>query len=239
MSETRRRGIVALKIAAGIALLVALVIATRQLPVAESLREFQAYVRELGFAGYFLYVVVYALCCVLFIPASILTLGAGAIFGLYRGFAVVMAGAFLGAMSSFILARTALRHRLEKKIAANAKFRALDRAIAREGTRIVFLVRLSPLFGFTYVNYAFGLTGISVGGYAIATFFGMIPATFAFTYIGYLGEVAADAAVGERSSITLFVQIAGAVIALVVALFVARLARAAIQRAGVDELAGE
>src|SRR5205823_10583594 len=101
----------------------------------------------------------YAICVVFFVPASILTLGAGAIFGLVPGTLVVIAGATLGATLAFILARTVMRRRIEKMTEGNAKFAALDKAIAREGAKIVLLVRLSPLFPFTYINYAFGLTG--------------------------------------------------------------------------------
>jgi uncharacterized membrane protein YdjX (TVP38/TMEM64 family) len=210
----------------------ALVVLFRVLPVGEWLREFQTYVQGLGAAGYALYAVVYAVCCVLFVPASILTLGAGAIYGLWTGVAIVVVGATLGATLSFLLARTLLRARIEKMTQGNARFRALDRAIAREGAKIVFLVRLAPVFPFTYINYAFGLTGVGTLPYVLASFVGMIPGTFAYVY---LGSAAAGAASGEADTTKKVVQIAGAVAALIVTIFVARVATRAIRSAGVDE----
>src|SRR5258708_17774548 len=170
----------AVKIATAILILAALIVAFRVLPVANWLRDFQTYVRGLGAIGYVVYIVVYAVCVVAFVPASILTLGAGAIFGFVGGVIVVIIGATLGATLSFLLARTVMRKRIEAMTARSAKFRALDRAIAAEGTKIVVLCRLAVVFPFTYINYSFGLTAISLRQYVLATFFGILPATGAF-----------------------------------------------------------
>jgi uncharacterized membrane protein YdjX (TVP38/TMEM64 family) len=200
--------------------------------VQELLRSFQGWVVSFGPLGWVLYALVYAVCCVLFVPASILTLGAGALYGLGTGTAVVLAGATLGAALSFLLAKSVLRKRIERMTAGNAKFAALDRAIAKEGAKIVFLVRLSPVFPFTYINYAFGLTGVRTLPYVLASFVGMIPGTFAYVY---LGAAARTAASGETDATKKALQIGGAVVAVVVSLFVARVAAKAIKGAGVDE----
>jgi uncharacterized membrane protein YdjX (TVP38/TMEM64 family) len=215
-----------------LASIAALVVLFRVLPVEEWLIAFREYVRELGPAGYALYAAVYAACVVLFVPASILTLGAGAIYGLGTGVAVVLAGASVGATLAFLLAKGLLRKRVERMTQGNAKFRALDRAIAREGARIVFLVRLAPVFPFTYINYAFGLTGVKTLPYVLASVVGMIPGTFAYVY---LGAAAADAASGGAGTTELAIRIAGAVVAVAVTIFVARLATRAIRSAGVEE----
>ena len=198
----------------------------------ELLHSFQGSVIGLGPLGWVLYALVYAVCCVLFVPASILTLGAGALYGLGTGTAVVLAGATLGATLSFLLAKSVLRKKIERMTAGNAKFQALDRAIGKEGAKIVFLVRLAPVFPFTYINYAFGLTGVKTLPYVVASFFGMIPGTFAYVY---LGSAAAGAASGEADTTKKIVQIAGAVVALVVTIFVARVATKAIRSAGIAE----
>jgi uncharacterized membrane protein YdjX (TVP38/TMEM64 family) len=198
--------------------------------VQELLRNFQGWVTGLGPVGWVLYAAVYAVCCVLFVPASVLTLGAGAIYGLWKGTAIVLAGAILGATLSFLLAKSVLRKKIERMTTGNAKFAALDRAIAKEGAKIVFLVRLSPVFPFTYINYAFGLTGVRTLPYVLASFFGMIPGTFAYVY---LGSAAAGAASGEADTTKKVVQIAGAAVALAVTIFVARVATKAIKTAGV------
>ncbi|MFP5246421.1 MAG: TVP38/TMEM64 family protein, partial [Thermoanaerobaculia bacterium] len=137
--------------------------------------------------------------------------------------------ATLGATAAFLLARTVLRPRVETMTANNAKFRALDRAITREGTKIMWLVRISGFPPFTWVNYAFGLTGVHLRDFIITTLFGIIPGTLAFTYAGAAG---AAALTGEGNRVSLIVTAVGAVI---VSVFIARIATRAIRRAGVDE----
>lgn len=188
------------------------------------LLEFQAYVRGAGAIGYLAYIAVYAVCVVCFVPATILTLGAGAIFGLIPGTLVVIAGATLGATLAFLLARTVLRDRIRRRIERNPKFRALDEAIAEQGTKIVFLVRLSVLFPFTWINYAFGLTGVRFRTYVWTTLVGIAPATFAFVYIG---SIANEAATASRAR--LIVYIVGAVAALAVSIVIGRIATRVIR----------
>jgi uncharacterized membrane protein YdjX (TVP38/TMEM64 family) len=220
------------KILVALLIIAAIIIAYRFLPVSEWLRAFQTYVRGLGALGYVVYVVVYAICVVAFVPASILTLGAGAIFGFVGGTSVVIIGATIGATLAFLLARTVLRKRIEKMTESNKKFRALDRAIANEGMKIVFLVRLAVVFPFTYINYAFGLTAIPLWRYVLATFLGIIPATAAFVFAS---SAATRAATTSISNITKIVYIAGGVIAIIVSILIGRIASRAISRAGVED----
>lgn len=204
------------------------IVAFRFLPIAVWLRGFQGYVRGLGPAGYVVYALGYGVIGT-FVPASILTLGAGAIFGLAGGSIVVMVGATIAASLSFFLARTILRHRIETITARNPKFLAVDRAIAREGAKIVALVRLAAVFPFLFMNYAFGLTGIRYGRYILATIAGILPGTIAFVWLG-----AAGAELATQHTAKTIITIVGAVIALAVSIFVARIAARAIHNAGVD-----
>jgi uncharacterized membrane protein YdjX (TVP38/TMEM64 family) len=224
------------RIVAGLAALGSFILLVRLLPIGPWLKAFQAWARGLGLAGLALYALIYAVCTVLFVPGSVLTLGAGAIYGLWLGTAVVLVGANLGAFFAFLLARTLLRRRVESMTAGNAKFRALDRAIGQEGGRIVFLVRLAPVFPFNFVNYAFGLTGVKTAAYVLATLAGMVPGTFAYVYLGAVGATAAQAAgpAPEVGGTKLLINLAGAVIALVATVFVARVASRAIKKAGVE-----
>jgi uncharacterized membrane protein YdjX (TVP38/TMEM64 family) len=217
------------KVVAVIALLVGFVLLGRALPVADWLEAFKAWVQGQGAAGYVLYVLVYVVCCVLLVPALALTLGAGAIFGFGPGAVVNVIGATLGAIAAFLLSRGALRSRIERMTSGHVKFGALDRAITREGTKIMWLVRLSGFPPFTWVNYAFGLTGIRLGPYVLTTFFGIIPGSLAFTYAGAAG---AQAVTGEGNRVALIVTAIGAVL---VSAFIARVATQAIKRAGVEE----
>lgn len=220
-----------IKVIVVILLVAAVIAAIRLLPIAHWLRSFQAYVRELGPIGYIVYAIVYAVCVAVAIPASILTVGAGAIFGFVPGTIVVLFGATIGATLAFLLARTVLRKRVEAMTTGNPKFAALDRAIAEKGARIVLLVRLAVVFPFTYVNYAFGLTAIRLVPYVVATFIGIIPATTAFVFAS---SAATSAATAEASAIRRIIYIAGAVAAIVASAYVGRVATRAIKRAGVE-----
>ena len=212
-----------------VVVVVVLVLLTRALPIARWLGEFQTWVGNAGAIGYVLYALVYVLCCILVVPALALTLGAGAIFGFVTGSIVSLIGATLGATAAFLLSRTVMRHRVERLTANNVKFRALDRAITVEGTKIMWLVRLSGFPPFTWVNYAVGITGIDTRTFIVTTFFGIIPGTLAFTYAGAAGAAALS---GAGNRVLLAVTAVGAV---VVSAFIARVALRAIRRAGVEE----
>ncbi len=224
---SRRRSVLTLL------LLGALVVALRWLPLGDWLAAFRAWAQVQGTLGQIAFALVYAVCVVLFVPASVLTLGAGAVYGLGRGVVVVVAGASLGALASFLLARGVLRSRVQRWVAGSPRLRALDGAVARSGARIVFLVRLSPAFPFTLSNYVFGLTGVSPAGYAVATIIGMIPGAIAWVYLGVAG---ADAAAGGvQSGVELALRLGGVISALADTELIARLAMRAIRAAGVDE----
>jgi uncharacterized membrane protein YdjX (TVP38/TMEM64 family) len=219
------------KFIALLALVIAVALLARALPVADWLESFKQWVQGVGPIGYVLYILVYLVCCVLLVPALALTLGSGAIFGFVGGAIVNVIGATLGATAAFLLARTVLRHRVERMTAGSAKFAALDRAITREGTKIMWLVRISGFPPFTWVNYAFGLTGIHLGPFLLTTFFGIIPGTIAFTYAGAAGAAALS---GSGNRVLLIVTAIGAVL---VSAFIARIATQAIRRAGVEDAA--
>jgi uncharacterized membrane protein YdjX (TVP38/TMEM64 family) len=217
-----------LRITLFLAIAAAVLLAARALPIAEWLEWFKAWVQGIGAAGYVLYVIAYAICCVLLIPALALTLGAGAIFGFVAGSIVVAIGATLGATAAFLLARSVMRHRVEAMTASSAKFRELDRAIASEGTKIMWLVRLSGFPPFTWVNFALGLTGVPLRSYLLTTSIGILPGVFAFTWAGAAG---AEALTGSANRTLLIATAVGAVL---VSAYIARVATTAIRRAGVE-----
>ena len=165
-------------------LFVALAVGFLFLPVREWFTALQVYVDRLGPLGPVIVAAAYVLLTVLLIPGSALTIGAGTVFGLWTGLAVVVVGANLGALGSFLLARTLLRDKVGEWAKANPRFDALDRAIAKEGFKMVLLSRLSPAFPFTLLNYLLGLTKVSVGSYVLANLIGMLPGTFLYVYIG-------------------------------------------------------
>ncbi len=207
----------------------ALALAVRFFPIATWLEQFKTWVQGVGPIGYVLYALVYAVCCVFLIPALALTLGAGAIFGFAVGSVIVLIGATLGAIAAFLLGRTILRRRVERMMASSPRLAAVDRAISREGTKIMLLMRVSGFPPFTWINYALGLTGVSFRSYVLTTFFGIIPGALVFTYAGAAG---AAALTGKGNRIALIVTAAGAI--LVIA-YIGRIAARAIRRAGVEQ----
>ncbi|HEV8240455.1 MAG TPA: TVP38/TMEM64 family protein [Thermoanaerobaculia bacterium] len=185
---SHRRGRGWLKLLVAAAVVVALVLAGRQLGgvVAEGARRIQG----LGAWAPLAFVAAYALGAVAFVPGSVLTLAGGALFGLWRGTLYVFAGATLGACAAFLVARYLARRAVERRIARNPRFAAVDRAVALEGRKIVFLLRLSPVFPFNLLNYALGLTRVRFADYAVASL-GMLPGTILYVYYGkVLGDVA-------------------------------------------------
>ena len=130
---------------------------------------------------------VYALAC-LVLPGSLITLAAGTLFGVVVGTAVVSLSSVTGASLAFWLGRTLARGLVEKPLAGNPRFRALDQAVAAGGFKIVLLTRLSPLFPFTLLNYAFGLTKVRFRDYVLASWIGMLPGTVMYVYLGSVAE---------------------------------------------------
>ena len=155
------------------------------------LSAFVTWVRTLGALAPLVFIAVYAVGVVAFVPGSVLTLAGGALFGVVAGTAYVFVAASLGACAAFGLARTVARGAIERRVAASPRFAAIDRAIAADGRRITFLLRLSPVFPFTLLNYALGLTRVRFADYALACL-GMLPGTLLYVYLGSLaGDLAA------------------------------------------------
>lgn len=182
----------AFRAAAVVVLVAALLLFGRR--VAGYLPEFSAWVDGLGVWGPIVFVLGYTVATVAFIPGSLLTLAGGAIFGLAEGTALVFVGASLGATAAFLASRYLVRGAIEKRVAAEPRFAAIDRAVGREGFKIVLLLRLTPIVPFVLLNYALGLTRVSLGDY-VRAFIGMFPATLLYVYYGkVIGDVAEIAA---------------------------------------------
>jgi uncharacterized membrane protein YdjX (TVP38/TMEM64 family) len=159
--------------------------------VAPRLPGIVARIRDIGPAAPLAFIAIYAAAVVALIPASILTIAAGAVFGLVRGALYAFAGALVGSTAAFLLARYAFHDIVARRLATMPRFRAVERAVSAEGRRIVFFLRLSPLVPFNLLNYALGLTTISLADYLVASV-GMIPGTLVYTYGGKVaGEAVA------------------------------------------------
>lgn len=155
---------------------------------AEPLQRFAQWVNGLGPWAPVVFILGYALAAVAFFPGSLLTLAAGAIFGLVRGSIYVFVAATLGASLSFLIARYAARPLVRRKLAGDARFEKIDRAVGKEGGKMVLLMRLSPILPYNALNYALGLTKVGFVPFLLGSI-GMIPGTILYTYYG---KVAGD-----------------------------------------------
>lgn len=183
-------------------------------------------IADLGPWGPVLFIAIYVLCTVFLVPGSVLTLGAGAIFGVVWGSVYVSLGSTLGATAAFLVGRYLARDWVAKKIEGNAKFAAIDRAVANEGWKIVGLTRLSPVFPFTLLNYAFGLTRVKLRDYVLSSWIGMMPGTVMYVYLGSLARAGASAE--KKSPAEWALYGVGLAATIVVTVLITRVARRAL-----------
>ena len=219
-----------LKVAAAITVLAFLFLGRNEF--ATSLATFAAWIQGLGAWGPVTFIAGYVAACLVFAPGWILTLAAGALFGLWRGVLYVTIGAVLGSAAAFLVARYLARGFVEKRLAGNPKFAAIDQAIAREGLKIVLLLRLSPIFPFNLLNYALGLTHVSFRDYLIGSI-GMLPGTVLYVYYGTAIGNLAEIASGTRpqGSAGKVLLLAGLAATILVTIVITRAARKALARA--------
>lgn len=196
------------------------------------LRDALQWIDSLGTVGAIAFIAIYIIATIAFLPGSILTLGSGVIFGVVWGSLYVFIGATLGATAAFLVGRYLARDWVARKIADNKKFAAIDRAVGTEGLKIVLLTRLSPIFPFNLLNYAFGITGVSLKDYIIGSV-GMIPGTIMYVYIGSLASnLAAIGTQTQPTNPTLqwTIRIVGFIATVAVTIYITRIARKALEQ---------
>ncbi len=201
------------------------------LPVKDYLIVALEWTRGLGVWGPLFVAAFYVVAAVLFLPGSIITLGAGFLFGVPVGMLTVWIGANLGAYAAFLVGRTVAREWVAQKVKGNAKFAAIDEALGREGFKIVLLLRLSPVFPFDLLNYALGITKVSFANYALASLIGMLPGTLMYVYFGSAARSLTELAAGkvETGSAGQVFFWFGLAATIAVALFVTRIARKSLK----------
>ncbi len=220
---------------------IALLAAAKLLPVKEYLTSLLEWTEGLGVWGPVAIAVIYVPACVFMVPGSMLTLGAGLMFGVVKGTIAISIGSTIGACCAFLVGRTIGRGWVEQKIARNEKFAAVSNAVGEQGFKIVLLTRLSPVFPFNLLNYAYGLTTVSFRDYALASWIGMLPGTLLYVYLGSSARSLAEATAGtgdKSTAQTLFFWF-GLAITLAVTVFVTRVARRALKEAVSDTVEGE
>jgi uncharacterized membrane protein YdjX (TVP38/TMEM64 family) len=190
------------------------------------LQKFIDNIHSMGAISMLLFILCYVVATVILIPGLILTLGAGAIFGIWKGFLLVSIASTIAASAAFLLGRQLAGKWFLSKIGHNSRMNALKGAIESEGWKIVILARLSPLIPYTMLNYMFSLTSLRFSHYVIASWLGMIPVTFVYVYIGSLGSLGTNR---EKTTIE-WILIASGIIATATGIFL-------INRAASKEMA--
>lgn len=173
----------------------------------------------------------YIAATVLFVPGLLITMAAGLLFGVVKGTLLVSLASVTGASLAFLIGRYFARDWVSRKTAGSPRFRAIDEAIGKEGAKVVFLLRLSPVVPYNLLNYALGITRVSFGRYVAASWIGMLPGTVMYVYLGSLAGSIASLAAGSGSEKTtsqwaLFGV--GLLATVVVTVYVTRIARRAL-----------
>ncbi len=191
-----------------------------------------AAVEKLGPWGPAVFALAYILAALLLVPGLALTLSAGTLFGVAMGTALVSVASTAAAALAFLIGRFLARDAVAARIAGNESFAALDRALGRDGWKIVALARLSPLFPYTLLNYAFGLTRVKFPHYVLASWLSMLPGTMLYVYLGSLARAGARS--GEKTPLEWATYGVGLLATLAVTVFITRAAKKAMQEKGLS-----
>jgi uncharacterized membrane protein YdjX (TVP38/TMEM64 family) len=187
--------------------------------------------RAFGAAAPVAFIIIHAFGVAAFVPATIFAVAGGALFGFSRGMAYSIVGGGVGAIGAFLLGRHVLRNVFARRFAESPQLVAIDRAVAADGMRILFLLRLSPIMPFNLLNYAFGVSTVRLRDFALALV-GMLPGTVVAAYAGQVaGEALALAGQTQPvwSSSYMLALIVGLLATIVAAIVLARTARRALR----------
>jgi uncharacterized membrane protein YdjX (TVP38/TMEM64 family) len=189
-------------------------------------------IQAAGWAGWFTYLLLYALACLLFVPGSLMSIGAGAIYGFWGGMTLALLGNGLSALLSLLITRYLLREWAARFFARHPTMEDLGNAVQEDGWRIVCLTHLSPIMPFSLVNYAFGLTKISATEFLLATILGGLPASSIYVYLGTLaGNFATlSSDLSQHRPLIWFLRILGLVATIILTVYIARRANQALQK---------
>lgn len=232
-SETpspRQRRATILRLAIAAIALAALIMLAKQFNVQALLIGLLDWIENLGVWGPIIFIGLYIVATIFFLPGSILTLGAGVVFGVIRGSICVSIAATLGATAAFLVGRYLARGWVAQQLTGKPRFSAIDRAIAKEGWKIVGLLRLSPIFPFNLLNYSLGVTQVSLRDYFFASWIGMMPGTVMYVYLGSLAGNLATLGSGaqQNSPVQWAIRTIGFLATVAVTVYTTKIARQAL-----------
>ncbi len=131
-----------------------------------------------------MFIAIYVVATVAFLPGTPLSLLAGLVFGPVFGTLWAVIGATIGATLAFLVCRYAARGLVEGWTSNNERLKRLDEGVERQGWRMLLITRLVPLFPFNLQNYAYGLTKIGLATYVLVTAVCIVPGVAVFTFAG-------------------------------------------------------
>ena len=213
-------------------LIVFLIIISKQINLQALFQKSLLWVDSLGWLAPIAFIIIYNIATLLFIPGSLLTLKGGCLFGFLWGSVYVLIAAIIGATFAFLVGRFISRDWVYQQIGNKPNFQAIDKAVAKNGFKIVFLTRLSPIFPFNLLNYAFGITQVSLKDYILGSI-GMIPGTAMYVYMGSLiGDIAMNNPSNTINPETQYAQLLlrgfGLITTIFVTFYVANVAKKAL-----------
>jgi len=190
--------------------------------------QFADWVKALGVWAPIAFLGAYVIVCILMLPAFILIMVGGAVFGMVKGSALVMTGAIIGGTCALLLGRYVAREQVSKRVAKNATLSVIDRVIGEDGLKLVFLLRLSPVVPFVLTNYALGVTRVRLRDFVLGTF-GLTP--IVITYAAFGSATGAGPRADGSSPISGWVLGVGIVATVVLGLILVRITQRALREA--------
>lgn len=222
-----------------VALIVFLIVdSTNKMYIVHAMQDFLHWVEDNPVEGIFAFIIVYFVATILFIPGSILTLGAGFTFamafglggGVVLGLLAVFLGAASGAIVAFIIGRYLLREQMLKLTKKYVIFEALESALEKNGLRIFTLLRLSPIVPFNVINYVAGVTSVTFRDYVISLF-AILPGTILYVFLGAsAGSLTESAASGDNSTVSITVAVVGSLFGILSIVMTTRYAKSELNR---------
>lgn len=162
--------------------------ATGIIDLLKDLDKFKVFIEDAGVIGYFIYILLFIIVAIFSLPASVLTIGGGIVFGPVLGALMALVGATIGATAAFLVARYMARDFIVGKFGGNAVFKKIEDGVEKSGKDFLILTRLVPIFPYNIQNYAYGVTNINLGAYVIISLITMAPGAFIYAYMA--GDIA-------------------------------------------------
>jgi uncharacterized membrane protein YdjX (TVP38/TMEM64 family) len=156
-----------------------------------------SWIEQTGPVGWVWFVILYTLSCVFFLPGSVLSFGAGAVYGFWGGTLLVSIASIGGALANFLSTRYLLRRWMERRFANSRKFQALNHVATQDAWRMIILTRISPILPHSLVSCAFGLSRVRLWRYITASWIGFLPISAAYSYAGAVIGSAAKAGIHQ------------------------------------------